>query len=278
MNEQKITKREMRRIKRQEKQKRRELAIKKRQQRRVVTLGVGFVVIILIIVGLSNVGSNEPALESETNPQLVTSQDHIKGNPDAYVTLVEYSDFQCPACRTYYPLLKQLNEKHPDDVRIVYRHFPLVQIHPYAVPAAQASEAAGIQGKFWEMHDKLFETQDGWSKGGVPDGFFSDLAGTIGLDVEKFKKDMDSSEVKSKIERDKQFGDKLNVTGTPTFYLNGKKLSNPKSFEELDSLIDDAIANIPTINPITGELDTGESGIETDNEIDGDFATTTSEN
>ncbi len=261
MPEQKITKREMRRIKHEEKQKRREEEEKSRKKRRMLTRGIGIAVIALIVFGLSQIWSDGSSrIDNNVNPMLVTSKDNIKGNPDAYVTLVEYSDFQCPACRSYYPMLKKLNEKYPDNLRIVYRHFPLVQIHQHATRAAQAAEAAGMQGKFWEMHDMIFNTQDSWSESDNPKQFFADLAGTLGLDVEKFERDIESDEVMEKVKRDTNSGIKLGVSATPTFYLNGRKLANPRSFDEFSSLIRDAIDNTPTINPLTGEVTKPEDG------------------
>ena len=168
-----------------------------------------------------------------------TSTDWVKGAPlkDAKVTIIEYSDFQCPACGAYYPMVKQLGQEFKN-LAIVYRHFPLTQ-HANARPAAQAAEAAGRQGKFWEMHDMLFENQKYWSESRVVTDIFVAYAKTLGLDMEKFKNDFNSSAAKTKIESDYQSG-ASEIDGTPTFFLNDKKIQNPQSYDEFRTIIEQA--------------------------------------
>lgn len=168
--------------------------------------------------------------------------DWVKGNRDARVVLVEYSDFQCPACGFYYPLLKQLTEEFGDRVAVVYRHFPLKQIHKNAVLAAQAAEAAGLRGKFWEMHNLLFENQSIWSKALNPKSTFTEYAKRIGLNEGKFESDLESRDTKNKVDMDYIFGAGLGINSTPTFFLNGRKLINPRSYEEFKQIIEKAVA------------------------------------
>lgn len=171
----------------------------------------------------------------------VTDKDWVKGKDDAPVTLIEYTDFQCPACGAYYPILEQVSKEMGDQVKIVIRHFPLMQIHPNALPAARAAEAAGRQGKFWEMYDLLFTNQKEWSSAADPlKSIFPAYAGRIGIDVEQFKKDMSDSSLDDKITTDRETGNDLKINGTPSFFLNGKKLENPNGLEPLKKAIENA--------------------------------------
>ena len=171
----------------------------------------------------------------------ISSSDWVKGNSGSKIVLVEYSDFQCPACAAYHPVVKQLVEEFGNDVAFVYRHFPLRQIHPNADLSARAAEAAGAQGKFWEMHDLLFENQKEWSNQKNAVDSFVKYAESLGLSSEQFKSDIDSKEVKQKVNEDYNGGTSLKISGTPTFFLNGKKLQNPRNYEEFKSIIEQAI-------------------------------------
>lgn len=169
--------------------------------------------------------------------------DNIKGPADASATLVEYSDFQCPACGSFYPVLKQLFADSKDKVRFVYRNFPLKSLHPNAELAAHAAQAAALQGKFWEMHDKLFEGQAKWSgmSGTGAREVFLGYAGELGLDKARMDKDMDGDAVKSKVQSDVDGGNRAGVNSTPTFYLNGKKLTGFRSVDEFRAAVLSAI-------------------------------------
>ncbi len=173
----------------------------------------------------------------------ITERDIVKGNRDASVVLVEYSDLQCPACASYYPLVKQLVAEFENDVAFVYRHFPLRQIHLNAQLAGQATEAAGKQDKFWEMHDVIFDEQKNWSNlaNKQAEESFISYASSIGVDIEQFKIDMSSEEVKNKVNNDYQSGIQANVNYTPTFFLNGAKIQNPRSYEEFKIIIEQSI-------------------------------------
>ncbi len=143
---------------------------------------------------------------------------HTKGS--GQVEIVEFSDFECPACKSVQPALSSLLTKYVDKVTFVYRHFPLTNIHPYAMIGSQAAEAASLQGKFWEMHDLLFDRQDSWAKSD-PKQVFVGYAKELGLDESKFVSDMDSQGVKDAINVDVLAATKYQVSGTPTFYVNG---------------------------------------------------------
>jgi protein-disulfide isomerase len=185
-----------------------------------------------------NSTSDQPALAVDA----VAASDQTKGNSESKVLLVEYSDFQCPACGRYYPLLKQLNQELGDQIQFVYRHFPLKQTHKNAEPAAFAAEAAGKQGKFWEMHDLIFEGQKDWSEKRNAKETFAEYAQSLNLDMERFKTDVESKEIKNKVRNDYSSGIKAGVNSTPTLFLNGKKLQNPRGYEELKQLVEEAMA------------------------------------
>lgn len=148
----------------------------------------------------------------------VNSNDHIQGNDAASVTIVEFGDYQCQFCGDAYPILKEIEEAFGRQIRFVFRHFPLANAHQYAVPAALAAEAAGLQGKFWEMHDALFDNQ--YRLNG---DLFDELAETIGLDLERFQQDSVSDALREKVENDFDSGVRSGVNGTPSFYVNGTK-------------------------------------------------------
>ena len=196
---------------------------------------IGVIVLVLIlgsVIYSNSVGSNN-------NEGVDISKNYIKGNPDAQISLVEYSDFQCPACAAFQPVLTDVMNQFGNDIKFEYKHFPL-PMHPLALPAARAAEAAGQQGKFYEFHDLLFEKQKTWTKSPNPNALFVQYAEELGLDVKKFRQHMDASLLSDKIEADKKAGDELGITGTPTFYLNGEKMII-NSYEEFYQQIASAI-------------------------------------
>lgn len=197
-----------------------------------------FLAIVGVIIWLVK-GGTPPSNSSQTQVegQDIKEQEWIKGNREAAVTLIEYSDLQCPACASYYPMIKQLGEVYPEQLRIIYRHFPLRQIHEHAQLAAQTAEAAGLQGKFWEMHDLLFEQQSSWAIEADPKVAFLGYAEKLDLDLARFAADLDSDVVKQEIEADIRAGQQARVGGTPTFILNDKKIVSPKSLDEFKQLI-----------------------------------------
>lgn len=159
------------------------------------------------------------------------------------VILVEFSDFQCPACRAYYPVVKQLKDEFGDKLSVDYKYFPLRNIHKNADISARAGESARLQGKFNEMEELLFMKQDEWAFSGDAMSFFRNYAAAISLDVERFNSDVDSSAVYDRINSDYQKGVGLGVSGTPTFFVNGKKITNPRGYDEFKSIIEQALGN-----------------------------------
>ena len=182
-----------------------------------VVLGI----IVVVLFGGAILLSNKSA---EKNNEGVIVADHVKGNPDAGVVLVEYSDLQCPACAAFAPVVSDTLDQYGDSVRFEYKHFPLY-IHPFALNAALAAEAAGQQGKFFEYHDILFERQSQWSNATVPLGFFVSYAEELGLDTDLFRRHMKSTLLRDKVEQDLEAAEGLGLTGTPTFFLNGERMT-----------------------------------------------------
>jgi protein-disulfide isomerase len=174
-----------------------------------------------------------------TAPAPVTATDHILGSKTAPVTMIEYGDFQCPACVAYYPLTKRLITEASSTVRLVFRHFPLPQ-HLNAPITAYATEAAALQGKFWEMYDLVYSHQSDWEK--LPDAhtILISYAEQIGLDMIKFRADLDSDAVKKSVIDDRDEGIKIGINATPTFFVNGKAIANPQSYEAFKTLVEAA--------------------------------------
>lgn len=236
--EKQLTKRERKQQRREEQALAQLARAKSENNKRVVLWFSVLFLLALTTIGISYLANRDKGPSSATPlTDKISASDRIKGSNAKTNILVEYSDFQCPACRSYYPLIKRLVEEEEEKFTFVYRHFPLKSIHAQAELAARAAEAAGSQGKFWEMHNMLFENQQLWAGSSSARDTFIKYAEELSLDVEKFKTDMDSSEVKAKVNSDYASGIRANVQGTPTFFLNGKTINNPASYAELKSAV-----------------------------------------
>lgn len=173
--------------------------------------------------------------------QSANTSNHTEGAGNKKVTLTEYGDFQCPACGQYYPIVKEVKKIYGDDIKFEFKNFPLTQIHPNAFAAHRAAEAAGLQGKFFQMHDLLYENQQSWVSLSNPTTVFESFATQLGLDINKFKTDSASEAVSNTINADIKAGQALGANSTPTFLINGKKIENPKDVAGFKQLIDQAI-------------------------------------
>lgn len=180
---------------------------------------------------LSNPGANVSTVDektllaaSDTSGQIA---DRSFGKPDSKVILIEYGDFQCPSCGGAYPQIKEITEEYSDRILFIFRNFPLASIHPNARAAAAAVEAAGLQGKYWEMNNLMFENQDNWGtlNGTQRTETFRGYAESLNLDTKKFLEDVASENVTRKISFDQALGKKAGVSATPTFFLNGEKVN-----------------------------------------------------
>lgn len=206
----------------------------------IAVWGGASVLVVGSLVLLSIYGNGKPA----TTPLLanaITATDWVAGAPTATVELVEYSDFQCPACGFYYPWVKQLQAKFASQLKFAYRYFPLSSIHKDAQLSAEAAEAAGQQGKFWEMHDKLFDNQAVWSESDSAESIFSGYAKDLGLNITKFATDLKSDATSARVAADYDNGTSIGVNHTPTFFLNGKEIQNPTSYANFEELISQAV-------------------------------------
>ena len=246
-----LTKRERKELRRQEKAREEQVRDRSKTAKKWTKRLAVIFVIAGSISGIFWYGSSRPVVS--TNELLaVVADDWIKGNKDASVTLVEYLDFECEACGAYYPVVKRLSEEFGNEVRFVTRYFPLPG-HKNSMTSALAVEAAGRQGKYWEMHNIVFENQRDWGEKQAPDPkIFENFARQIGLDMDQYGKDIASQELKDRIERDRGSGQKLNLQGTPSFFLNGKKIENPRGYEDFKVLIQSAVskANINGKPPV----------------------------
>jgi len=196
---------------------------------------------IVIFGGLVVMNKKEDKTVSVNN---TSPSNHVVGAGNKKVTLIEYGDFECPACGQYFPVLQELKKKYGDDITFQFRHFPLVNIHPNAMAAHRAAEAAGKQGKFFEMHDALYLQQQSWKSSNNPASIFEGYAQQIGLNMEKYKTDVTSAETNAVINVDIEEGKKIGANGTPTFVLNGKRLEeNPRGVEDFSKLIDEAASS-----------------------------------
>jgi protein-disulfide isomerase len=182
--------------------------------------------------------ARRPGPDPDRRYAVSTAGSPARGPDGAKVKIVEFSDFQCPFCARATPTLKQVEEKYGDQVQIVFKHLPL-RIHPKAPEASAAAEAAHRQGKFWEMHDRIFANQQELSL-----EKYTQYAQELGLDVEKFKRDLTSDEVKKRVDADAAEAAKLEVTGTPGFFVNGRFLSGARPFEDFQKLIDEELAAV----------------------------------
>lgn len=204
----------------------------------VVIFSVLIVAIAALFINKSSLNSQPINKEQSKEILTVKKDDWIKGQPNSPITVVEYLDFECEACRVYYPITKRLKEEYGDKVSFVVRYFPLPG-HKNSMTSAMAVETAGKQGKFWEMHDILYDNQITWGEKQITDpALFIEYAKQIGLDMEKYKNDIGSQEIKDRINRDKNSATSLGIQGTPTFFINGEKIPNPKGYEDFKSLID----------------------------------------
>jgi protein-disulfide isomerase len=201
-------------------------------------LFIGIILItIAIIGGAMFLFSRQDSASTVVIPrnELILATTHVKGNASASAYLVEYSDLQCPACKAFQPTVDQLLKTYGDKLTFAYRHFPLDQ-HPYALKAAIADEAAGRQGKFWEMHDGIFAAdQEKFS-----DQVMTDIATKLNLDMAQFQKDSADPALNDIVIKDRDDGNKFGINSTPTFFLNGKRLQ-VATFDDLTNAVKDAV-------------------------------------
>ena len=200
-------------------------------------LGLLIIIVILFAYYFYKMAKSPVVLEPTVN---VSQTDHVRGLPGAKVSVVEFGDFVCPACSAYEPVVEKMLADNVDNVQLVFRHFPLIQIHRNALLGAISAEAAGEQGKFWEMHDILYGRQKEWSEALNARDFIIGYAKELKLDATKFSADLQSSAIEAKVRAEYEEALKLNLQGTPSFFINGKLIDNPASVEAFNKLVRDA--------------------------------------
>ena len=192
-------------------------------------VAVGILAILIVSSGSSkiNVSTVNTSFMQTANDQDGNIADHIFGKEGSKVTLIEYGDFQCPGCGQIHPQIRKIVEQYKDQLQFVFRNYPLTTIHANAKSAASAVEAAGLQGKYWEMHNKVYETQSSWNTLSITDRntLFTKYANELGLNTDQFTTAMASTDVTKKINFDAALAKKDEVAGTPTFILNGIQLN-----------------------------------------------------
>lgn len=208
------------------------------------------IAIIVIFVGIFMfTGNNDDKNSKSAKTGSAAVSNHTIGNGSTGVVLLEYGDFQCPYCAQYFEVLKQVQQKYNDQIKFQFKHFPITSAHQNAFAAARAAEAASKQGKFWEMYDQLYSNQTTWAAAGDPGSYFETYARLISLDGAQFKKDYASAAVNNTINADMAAANELGVTGTPTFYLDGKKIEVTQSVDDFSKQIDAAIAKKSASKP-----------------------------
>jgi protein-disulfide isomerase len=199
-------------------------------------------VIVAVFVGILLFSGGDKTDNGDSGDGKTKPTNHVRGNTESKVTLVEYGDFQCPYCGLFNPIVEEVVEKYEDKIAFQYRHYPLTQIHKNALAAARAAEAADEQDKFWEMHSMLFKNQGDWSENSNAPEIFEAYAKQLGLNITKFKEDFSSSKVNARINADRAEFNKTKLTpSTPTFILNGKKITPEATVDSLSKFIDEAL-------------------------------------
>ena len=214
-----------------------------------------FIVIVVAVIGgmvymarqdkldVSDVGKDKAAGVLAAEDRNGNIEEHVLGKKDAKLIIVEYGDYQCPGCSTAAPQAKAVAEKYKDNVALIFRNFPIATIHPNARAAAAAAEAAGFQGKFWEMHDLIYANQDTWSQASTNDRteIFLGYARQLGLKEEQFKEGLSDARITKKINFDVAIARTQGVTGTPTFYINGELVESTNDADYLENAVKEAL-------------------------------------
>ncbi|MGD1003057.1 MAG: thioredoxin domain-containing protein [Minisyncoccia bacterium] len=223
---------------------------------------VGFIVVVTAGAIIAGAYSSGTASSSNSNTAsstfvatiapAITATDWTEGNPNAKVSLIEYGDFECPACGEYFPIVEQLVQNYSSTVQFVFRNFPLYTIHPFAGISAQAAEAAGLEGgvaKYWAMNGLLYTKQSEWSLNSaltpqqVLSQYLDGYAQSLGLDVNTFNNDINATSVMQKIQTDVSGGTTAQIDHTPTFFVNLKQIPNPTSLQDFENTLNAAIAS-----------------------------------
>lgn len=200
-----------------------------------------FIVVVLITAALLfflfwRKGASNSNNNGSVNGEVKIGDNYVYGPDDASITMIEFSEYQCPYCKKNAEIVKEILEKYSKDIKYIFRDFPL-DMHPNSRPAAYAAEAAGKQEKYYKYHNMLFEMYSDWTDSTDPTNKFIEYAKLLELDIEKFQKDMNSQSIKDNIDKDFKYGTSLEITGVPVLYINGAQLVGAQTFESLEEAI-----------------------------------------
>lgn len=228
-----MNKREQQRLKKQQAQQ--SAARKEQSQKLLMKIGAYVIAPVLVLVILFTLLTQGPTY----SPVQIAENDHIRGNPDAPVTITVYADFQCPACAIENQLMSSAWPTINQRAHLIFRHYPITTTHPNAWRASLYAEAAARQGRFWEMHDYLFLNQELWAFSANPEEEWDNYARDLNLDIEQLHTDMNNDEVIQKVRNDQRGGTQAGVRGTPTVFINGS-LASVSTVTRLVELVDEA--------------------------------------
>jgi len=189
-------------------------------------------------VYLSRTADRAAETPDKSSPVEIKSGGHSRGPANAQLTLVEFGDYQCPSCGGYHPLVKEVLNRYPDKLRLEFHHYPLIDLHPNAMIGALAAEAAGEQGRYWEMHDALFEHQGEWAPSRNAELVFINLASRLGLNVNQFMQQLRSPALQDRILQDVTLGNNLHVPETPTFFIDAQRVYIKPTIEDFVKVIE----------------------------------------
>jgi protein-disulfide isomerase len=219
-------------------------------------IAIGVITLALIIAASFIFGKQSPqqaqnSTDKVDEAQLLKDAKDVLGDPNAPVRIVEFGDFQCPACGAAYPIVKSVVAKNSSKVYFVFRNFPL-SAHPNGQISAKAAEAAALQGKFWQMHDILYEKQNEWATSQTPKDLFDQYAKSISLDLDKFNSDINN--VTGKVNSDYTLGGNVGVNSTPTFFINGQKYPGVIQESQFQQIIDSLAPNQSESTPSSTKI------------------------
>ncbi len=246
-----MSKKELKEMRKLEEMRRNNMEKKANMTKWIVIGGISTVFLGFFLFLLFSLKSNNPSLNDVDDGSVVQLSDsgefRVAANSttpaaERPVTIVEFADIQCPACKQYHPVLQSLLDLYPETVTWNFKHFPIYSIHPNALPTAIAAEAAGKQGKFFEMLDLLYERQQAWSNVPNPRSILVGYAQELGLDVEMFENDLDDEELSRKVEAQRTEGINAGVNSTPSFFINGVRIANPSDISGFQAVIDEILA------------------------------------
>ncbi|HYK08260.1 MAG TPA: thioredoxin domain-containing protein [Candidatus Eisenbacteria bacterium] len=240
--DEKLTKDERKHLRQEEWREKADKEQKKKLYQTVAWWSFGGMLLVLAIWALVVFSQGSSSLSSATLKQPPVTKADFQTNPSgAKATLVEYADFQCPACKAYDPIVRQLLKDYGEKLNLVYRMFPLKTVHQNAINSAKAAYAASLQGKFWEMHNRLFDAQDSWATLPDPESVYVGYTKDLGLDTNTFKKDYEAQATSDFVNNSYDAALNVGVNSTPTFFLNGNQLTNPAGYADFKKLIDQAV-------------------------------------